>query len=56
MSLEGPQIILNRTRRPEYLKRRTERDAVMGRQPHASTACAAEAPLPTCELRPCQRP
>ena len=27
-----------------------------GRRPHASTVCAAEAPLPTCELRPCQRP
>lgn len=25
-------------------------------QLHASTACAAEAPLPTCESRPCQRP
>jgi hypothetical protein len=43
-------------RRPRYLKRRTERDAVMERQPDASTACAAEAPLPTCGLRPCRRP
>jgi 16S rRNA A1518/A1519 N6-dimethyltransferase RsmA/KsgA/DIM1 with predicted DNA glycosylase/AP lyase activity len=31
-------------------------DAVIGRQPHAATACAAEAALPTCGLRPCRRP